>query len=219
MTSGSHSKRSRKATEAPDRPKKYKQWTEESMLGALKAVSEGMGVNRAAEEFGIPKTTLKDRISGKVIHGTKSGRTPYLTLEEEDELVQFIVSSAKMGYPKKREEVMGIVRKTLEAKGNGPVKFNGKGWWLRFMNRRPDLRLRKGDDLAQVRANAVTAENFQHYYKLLEETLKKHGLFNCPSRIYNMDETGLPLDHKPSKVITLKGTKKYIVVHPRTKHR
>ena len=35
---------------------------------------------------------------------------------------------------------------------------------------------------------------------------------NCPS-IFNMDESGIPLDHKPSKVITLKGTMK---VHCRT---
>ncbi len=36
------------------------------MSGALKAITEGMGVNRAAEEFGIPKTTLKDRVAGRV---------------------------------------------------------------------------------------------------------------------------------------------------------
>ena len=47
-------------------PKSIK-WTGESMLGAIKAASEGMGINRAAIEFGVPKTTLKDRISGRVI--------------------------------------------------------------------------------------------------------------------------------------------------------
>ena len=55
--------------------KKYKQWSEESMLGALKAMQDGaMGCNRAAVEYGVPKTTLKDRVSGRVIHGRKSGR-------------------------------------------------------------------------------------------------------------------------------------------------
>ena len=62
--------------------KKYKQWSEESMLGALKAVQDGaMGCNRAAVEYGVPKTTLKDRVSSRVIHGRKSGRAPYLTHE------------------------------------------------------------------------------------------------------------------------------------------
>ena len=45
---------------APKRPLKYREWTEESMLNALKAVSQGMSMNRAALEFNVPRTTLKD---------------------------------------------------------------------------------------------------------------------------------------------------------------
>ena len=37
--------------------------------------------------------------------------------------------------------------------------------------------------------------------------MKEKELFNCPNCIYNMDETGLPLDHNPSKVIAMKGAK------------
>ena len=50
------------------------------MLGAMNAVAEGeMGINRAVLEFGVPPTTLKDRIAGRVVHGSKSGPKPYLT--------------------------------------------------------------------------------------------------------------------------------------------
>ena len=45
---------------------KRKQWSNESMEAALKAVKDGMGVNKAAELHGVPKTTLKDRVSGRV---------------------------------------------------------------------------------------------------------------------------------------------------------
>ena len=38
------------------------------MVGAMKAVEEGMAINRAATEFGVPKTTLKDRQLGRVEH-------------------------------------------------------------------------------------------------------------------------------------------------------
>lgn len=196
-----------------ERPLKYKRWSEESMIGALRAVSQGMGVNRAALEFDVPRSTLGDRVSGKVTHGSKSGRMPYLTYSEEEELVKYIITCAKIGYPKRRDDIIGIVRKTLQAKTNGPVDFKGKGWWLRFMQRWPKLALRKGDALAQPRANAVTSSNLKHYFSLLEETLKNNDLLDTPTRIYNMDESGLPLDHKPSKVITLRGTKK---VHCRT---
>ena len=46
------------------------------MLGTIRAVSEGLGMNRAVLEFGLPVTTLKDRISGKVHHGCKAWKTP-----------------------------------------------------------------------------------------------------------------------------------------------
>ena len=51
-------------------PTKLKQWKDEQMRKAMDAVMNGeLGVNRAALEFGVPKTTLKDIISGKVIYG------------------------------------------------------------------------------------------------------------------------------------------------------
>ena len=182
------------------------------MLGAIRAVSEGFGINRAALEFRLPATTLKDRISGKVHHGCKAGKTPYLTQSEEKELYDYLVTCAKIGYPKRRDDVIGIVRKTLEHKARN-IEFKGDGWYNRFMERWPWLSLRKADSLGQARANAVTSSNLAEYFSVLEETLQEHNLMNCPSRIFNMDESGIPLDHKPSKVITLKGTKK---VHCRT---
>ena len=68
------------------KPSKRKQWSDEEMVAAIKAVESGMGVKRAAEQHGVPLTTLRDRISGRVIHGTKAGPKPYLNQEEEKEL-------------------------------------------------------------------------------------------------------------------------------------
>ena len=71
------------------------------MKRALEAVTEGkMGINRAALEFNVPRAMLKDRISGRVIHGSNMGPKTYLTYEEEKELVDFLMNCAKMGYAK-----------------------------------------------------------------------------------------------------------------------
>ncbi len=73
----------------------------------MRAVREGtMGSNAAARTFGIPKTTLKDRISGKVKHGTKPGPVPYLTEAEEKEL---LTQSAAVGCGKTKVELFGIL--------------------------------------------------------------------------------------------------------------
>ena len=45
--------------------KRRKLWDPESVAKAMNAViSKEMGVNKAAEQFDVPRTTLKDRISG-----------------------------------------------------------------------------------------------------------------------------------------------------------
>jgi len=56
-----------------NRPSRRKLWTNEQMLAALKAVELGQPINQAARDHGIPKTTLKDRVSGRVVHGVRPG--------------------------------------------------------------------------------------------------------------------------------------------------
>ena len=59
--------------------KAKRQWTDTQMKSAMDAVKKGgMSIKRAAVQYDVPKTTLQDRISGKVIHGTNPGARPYL---------------------------------------------------------------------------------------------------------------------------------------------
>jgi len=65
------------------------------MKRAYDAVTDDkMGVNRAALVFNVPRTTLKDKVSGRVIHGSDMGPKKYLTKEEEKELVEFLLNCA-----------------------------------------------------------------------------------------------------------------------------
>ena len=57
------------------------------------------------------------------------------------------------------------------------------------------------DPTAHVRMNAVTKDVIEGYYNLVEETLCEHDLTNKPSQIYNMDESGMPLDHRSPNVV------------------
>ena len=62
-----------------NRPSKCKCWTNEQMQAALSACSNGMPVKKAAAEHGGPTTTLRDRITERVVHGTKPGPKPHLS--------------------------------------------------------------------------------------------------------------------------------------------
>ena len=191
------------------RPTKLRGWTNEAMVRAMDAVKSGeMGVNRAALEHGVPRTSLKDRLAGRVVHGTKMGPKPYLTDAEEKELYEFLVNCSKMGYGKTRAEVLKIVEATMKKKGKkleGPIS---QGWWCRFRERWPNLSLRKGDGFGVAREKMTTREVFKSYFDLLEKTLDEHGLKDKPAQIYNCDESGMPLEHKLPRVVSAKGTKK-----------
>ena len=46
------------------------------------------------------------------------------------------------------------------------------------------------------------------YFDLLEQTIEDYGWERKVGNIFNMDETGMPLDLKPLKTIHCKGEKK-----------
>ena len=54
------------------------------MSGAFKSVlDDGVSRNKAAVMHGVPSSTLKDHLSGRVIHGSKPGPKPYLNVDED----------------------------------------------------------------------------------------------------------------------------------------
>ena len=72
--------------------------------------------------------------------------------------------------------------------------------------------------MAAVRFRCTNLEVIQNYYKLLKTTLTQHNFSGEPWRIYNVDETGMPLDPRKPRVVTKVGTKKVRVMGSGNKH-
>ena len=100
---------------------KYKKWDTYRMSKAVEAVLSGKSIRRAALDFNVPKSTLSDRISGRVQEGVMSGPHKYLSDEEELELEKFLILCGSMGYPKTRYEVLSLVQRKLDL-------LLAKGW-------------------------------------------------------------------------------------------
>ena len=175
------------------------------MQAALKAVEEGESISKAARDHGIPKTTLFDHTSGRVAHGTKPGPRPYLNSEEEKELATYLKHCAKVGYGRTRRDVLGLVQTAASDKGVLRSSRISQGWWHRFLERQKDLSLRQGDSTAHVRMDAMNKETIDHYFGLLHDTLSTNGLLDKPAQIYNVDESGVPFNPRPPKVVSPKG--------------
>ena len=166
-----------------------------------------ISINKAALLHGVPPSTLKDRLSGRVVHGSKPGPSQYLDKGEEDALSDHLVEVAKAGYGKTRKQVKALVEKVAREKNLRSHRVSD-GWWRRFMERQPHLSLHRGDSTAHIRMDSVNRGAIGGYYNLLEDTLKEHNLLDAPAQIYNMDESEMPLDPRPPNVIAKRGQKK-----------
>ena len=71
----------------------------------------------------------------------------------------------------------------------------------------PDLMLRTAEPLFYIRAMCISEEILDTYFDMLEATFTDNSLLGKPAQIFNIDETGIPLDSKPSSVIAPVGCK------------
>ena len=214
LTNRKRSRPVQKPVVAVQSPKKCKKWMKEQMVKAMEVVRAGSGINRAALDYGVPRTTLKDRLSGRVKDGVLPGPDPYLASDEEKELATFLVDCASVGFGKTRREVMEIVEQVVLEKEVAEkrkilrAERVSDGWWRRFQKRQKELSLRRGDNTSYLRMDAVNEDTMKQYFDLLEDVLTEHNLKDLPSQIYNIDESGMPLDPKALNVVTKPGVKK-----------
>lgn len=73
-----------------------------------------MSKKAAAKAFRIPKTTLLDKLSGRVPMHARSGPDPVLSHAEEDQLVKYTKDMAHVGYPLTRRDLCQEVKTLLD---------------------------------------------------------------------------------------------------------
>lgn len=191
------------------RPCKYKLWDADKLERACADVQKGLSLRRAELEYGIPKSTIYDYASGNHMIGS-SGHRRYLSNEEELELVKFLIGCADVGYARSRKQILATVESyLLNVKGHQVTLTNG--WWEKFRVRHPVLTVRTAERLAYCRSIASDPRILCSYLEMLRHTLEEYSILNVPSQIFNCDESGFPLDYKPSKVAARRGCK-----HPTT---
>ena len=183
----------------------YRSWEDAELVSAMESVGRGVSLRRAADMYGVPKSTLHDHISGKIALGARPGPDPYLSIEEEEELASFLVQTAKIGYPHNKSQVLALVPQMVNEKG---IDANvSSGWWERFCQRHPRITLWVAAPLSLARAMATDPEVLSKYFDMLEECLTQNGILDKPGQIFNCDETGLPLNPKCTRVVDEAGSK------------
>ncbi len=131
-----------------------------------------------------------------------------VSLALSPKLSNFLIDVAKAGYVKMKKQVKTIVETVARDKGVLKARRVSDGWWRRILERQHILSLRKGDATANVRVDCINPEAIGSHFDLLKEVLQVHNLMESPGQIYNVDETGMPFNRSPPKVIIKRGHKK-----------
>ena len=66
--------------------------------------------------------------------------------------------------------------------------------------------------LSLSRAKAIDVGVINKYFDMLDATLLEYNLHDKPCQLFNIDETGMPLDPKPLRPVCGVGTKNPVAV-------
>ena len=184
---------------------KQKLWSDESMAAAVRSVREGMGLRESARLYNVPIETLRRRVIGSVDLGCKSGPPTVLTKDEEDMLARYLVEMADMGFELSPEDVRYTAFRIAEASGR-PHPFQsgiaGYAWMDGFRAWHPRLAVRTAQSLSRSRAACANEDTISDYFAKLGAVYARLNILSKPMQIYNVDETGISIVHKPGKVVT-----------------
>ena len=118
----------------PRKVPKFK-YSEDQMASAILAVRNGMGVRKACDKYGVPKSTVLDKMKGRTPMKRKMGRDPYLKESEEKAIVDWITRSLRRGFPPHYHDLLNSAQNFILKDPNGvrPTPFPngrpGKTWF------------------------------------------------------------------------------------------
>ena len=177
----------------------------ERMQEALNAVHAGMGIRAAALTYGVPRSTLRDRVKQK--HPASSGGQTVFQPMEERIMAQNIALLGDWGFPLDVLDVRMLVKQYLTVRGRYVPRFKenvpGHEWVVSFLARQQAIiTQRTCRNITRKRAE-ITPEVIGEYFSHLGETLE--GV--PPTNIINFDETNLSDDPGQKKCVYRRGCK------------
>jgi hypothetical protein len=163
----------------------------------IDAVTSDIDSKAASIKFNVPASTIRQHRRQTNLNN-RAGRPSYLTSIQEDHFVSLLELLPDYGF-----EITKDVALELAADYFHSLNINIKpGYkWLRcFVNRHTeDIVWKKQQKLERSRANSFTEANRQGWFSTLKAVLVKHNLFDKPSQIFNVDETGFSDKTKGTK--------------------
>lgn len=113
------------------------EWTELKMQDALQMHTGGILMNKAANAYGIPRSTFQAQISGSKLQNEHDAAWQNLASLQEKKLQDWIFTQQDPGCPMSHLQVRDFTSKMAVL--NGFDDGFGKHWIHCFMRRSPDI--------------------------------------------------------------------------------
>lgn len=130
------------------RTTKIASWSVEVMDAALGAIRNGTSIRSASKQYGVPYSSIRDRLRTGICTAPKLGRSATFTPEQEKEIATQVLLLSKLFYGVSQIELRRLVyeyaeRNKINHRFNTVRKIAGADWMYGFLRRNPDLSLRK----------------------------------------------------------------------------
>uniref|UniRef100_A0A336MIV7 CSON001214 protein n=1 Tax=Culicoides sonorensis TaxID=179676 RepID=A0A336MIV7_CULSO len=185
----------------------------EDLNKAILSVTSGeKSIRQAAKHYGIPKSTLFDKVKGNIPKKLRNGPVGTITQEEESSIVDWVINCSKRGQPRTPTDIRFAVKSIIDQfPRDNPFKNNlpSHNWYKRFVQRNPRIKPRKPEALSSSSAN-VTEADLKGWWANINQYLEENRLIHImkhPERIANCDESMFEFNAKPGKVLVEKDSK------------
>ncbi|XP_053372948.1 uncharacterized protein LOC123560642 [Mercenaria mercenaria] len=192
----------------PPSKKRKLQYDRDNLRRAFEATRKGISVYRAARDYSVPESTLRDRHLGLVPLECHIGFDSIFSNVEEQKLVNHITYMASIGYGYNKSSIQYMAWDYAKSLGK-QVKAKeslSDNWFYGLLKRWPDLCVKKPQKLSIARAKSASREALNNYYSELGFILTINDLTDKPQCISNIDETGVNSEHSPPKIVCDKNT-------------
>ena len=169
-------------------PPETRRWvyTEDAVARAISDIKDnGLSQHQAAQKWGVPRTTISNRLGGQTAMADQIQPKQHLTGDQETRLASWILHQESLGYAPSYSQIRACVLSLLKQQGYEPKL--GRNWVFKFIQRRSELKTKTGRRQEANRFDSFTLKTIYWFFDIRE---KEYGWIK-PENIVNVDEKNI----------------------------
>jgi hypothetical protein len=139
-------------------------YNENTLTAALNAVNAGVPIKRAARDYGIPESTIRNRRDGRQAKTIAHTFQQKLSPVQEGRLADWIRVQDALGVAPTHAQIRTFASRILKA--GGSTAGVGKHWLTGFLRRNPRIATLPTRRINSARVNGATVKVIQAWFPL-----------------------------------------------------